>query len=363
MIHQYKPDWDITKKRLIEWWNHEYTGRALVGVTGTRKLKEYPVFPEPKTSDEKWFDHKYLTDVMEYEFQTTYYGGESIPVWNVGYPGWAQPSAYIGDGSHIQMNMQTANRDHIYKRGMLSDYGIEKFTINKNNPNYIRAEQMQKFVIKQAKGKAIPTNCTFVGSGDDFTDLRGATELIYDLFDCPEMVKKYDMHMVRQGVENCHRLFDLLDARENGATTWYKLWAPGTNNALYCDFSYNLSTSLFVEFFFEQLQFVANSFDYNIYHLDGAASLIHLGALLEIKNVHAFEVVPGVYPISPLHYIKELRQIQEAGRSLYITIKPDEILTALDNLSAKGLYLHTYVSTQEEAEAIVKIVEQESKII
>lgn len=85
----YKPDWELTKGRLCTWWAHEDFGRCAVAVT-TPKAGLQPLPPPafPEKVEDRWLDFDYLHVANEYWLSRTFYGGEAIPIWHPGYPGW-----------------------------------------------------------------------------------------------------------------------------------------------------------------------------------------------------------------------------------------------------------------------------------
>lgn len=56
-----------------------------------------------------------------------------------------------------------------------------------------------------------------------------------------------------------------------------------------------------------------------------------------------------------------LKKVQRAGKSLHINIPANEVTGALENLSAKGLYISTSCNTEEEARSLIKLAEVRSK--
>ena len=59
-----------------------------------------------------------------------------------------------------------------------------------------------------------------------------------------------------------------------------------------------------------------------------------------------------------LEYLPQLRRIQQAGKSLLIPVQPEQVQPLMENLSSRGLYLVTTVSTREEADRLIREVER-----
>ena len=57
-------------------------------------------------------------------------------------------------------------------------------------------------------------------------------------------------------------------------------------------------------------------------------------------------------------YIPEYKKIQKKGKKLYLLAQPQEIEPLLKELSPKGLYIHTQVDSEEEADRLIKDVKK-----
>ena len=70
--------------------------------------------------------------------------------------------------------------------------------------------------------------------------------------------------------------------------------------------------------------------------------------------------MPGAGKPSPLAYPDILYKVQRAGKNLHILISPEEVKTAPDMLSSRGLMIWTNANNREEAEDIIRPVEKNS---
>ena len=69
-------------------------------------------------------------------------------------------------------------------------------------------------------------------------------------------------------------------------------------------------------------------------------------------------MLPGAGKPSPIHYMPVLKRVQGKGKNLHITIPPEDVETALAELSARGLFIHTWCDTEEQARAMLKKAEE-----
>jgi len=61
-------------------------------------------------------------------------------------------------------------------------------------------------------------------------------------------------------------------------------------------------------------------------------------------------------------YPDVLKKVQKAGKNLHISIGSGEIKKALNMLSSRGLMIETWAASQQEAEDVVRYVEQNSRV-
>ena len=145
----------------------------------------------------------------------------------------------------------------------------------------------------------------------------------------------------------------------------FLIWAPGTVAKVQCDASSMLSPAMFREFFIPEIVQECAWCEYGTYHLDGPQAMkSHLNALLEVKEIANIEWTPGLGcpPTYTPEYIPLYRKIQAAGKRLYLLAQPREVELLLNELSAKGLFLCTNASSEDEANDLLKKVQVWSKV-
>lgn len=356
----YKPDWEQVKERLKMWWNHEYFGRCVILIYAKRDAKGNPPVSPEKIGD-SWFDCEYLKKWNEYHFQTTYFGGEAIPLWMPkGNPVWTQIPLYMD--AKFKLDDFTIWTEPIIDKGNLTDYDYRKFIIKPDNYWWVTARKMQQFIAEESKGKSIPMHLgPGAGSGDTLAALRSTEKLLYDLMDCPEYVAEFDRHLLKLSMQVYDTFYRIVQETSEGATSWYRIWTPGKSGVLQNDFAYMISPKMFINIFLPIIEMQTRFYDYSVYHLDGVGNFAHVDALCQLPRLHAIDVIPGEGKPSPLYYMDVLKKVQSAGKNLRISIKPDEVKTALENLSARGLMIITECNNEEEAKALVKCCEKWSK--
>ncbi len=350
----YKDDWEEAEERYRLWWNREYFGRCAMWVTAPRDNAP-PLSPPPEPADpqNKWTDLKYLFAACEYSLSRTFFGGEAFPIWEYGYPGRENIGVFLG--CNVALMPTTGWLDPILEDERLE---VRHLRISEDNRWWRFTLGAHEMAASMAKGKAIPTTGAFGGVGDSLAWLRGTERLLIDCVEQPDRVRDAEEYLLDVWIEVFERLHGILSESRNGSGGWFPLWAPGRFYAIQNDFSFNVGPDMFREIFLPVIRRHTEFLDQSIYHVDGVDAFRHVDALLELPRLGALQILPGEGKPSPLKYMPVLKKVQTAGRNLHIMIPPDEVRDALDNLSARGLFIHTWTETESEARNLLKNAEK-----
>ncbi|OGO80865.1 MAG: hypothetical protein A2Y21_04185 [Clostridiales bacterium GWC2_40_7] len=359
---KYKPDWEKTKENYIAWWAHEDFGRCAINIKAPKDGISYEEPPRlPEKLEDRWLDLDYLKELNEYRMGRAFYGGEAVPVWNAGYPGWDTISAFLG--CDVELMEETGWVNTIIDKGEIVDYNYNDITLSQDNRWWVFAKELHRFAVDQAKGKAIPGIQAISGCGDILASLRGSENLLMDCTDYPEYVRKFDQHLMRIWMNTFDILYQITKDGAEGSTNFMHLWAPGKFYIPHCDFAYMISPKMFREIFLPSIQMQVEYLDYSLYHVDGIGNFPHVDALCEIPRLQAIQILPGDGKPSALYYMNILKKVQCAGKNLQIYVKADEVEAALENLSSLGLLLIvTDCQSEDQARYIIRTTEKYSKI-
>ena len=353
----YKPDWEKTKENYLAWWAHEYFGRCAMGVTAPAKgaAGEVPP-PLPEKIEDRWLDFDYLAAMNEYKLKTTYYGGEAFPDWNPGFPGCDGHVTYLG--ADVTLKEETGWTEPIISDGALTDHDYRRLLIDEDNRWRKFGKEVRRLAVRESEGKCIPSNMAFGASGDTLAAIRGTWQLLYDMSECPDYVREFDLYLMGQWCKIYEDSYGVTKEGAEGSTCWFNLWSPGKFYAAQNDFAYMISPKMFGEVFLPSIEMQTKYLDHTVYHVDGIGNFRHLDALLGIERLQAVQILPGAGQPSPLYYMDILKKVQAAGRNLHISIAPGEVKHALDNLSARGLFIQTWCQSEDEACELLKCAEK-----
>ena len=361
---KYKPDIEQTLKRHEMWWNREDFGRCAISINAPNDNPPKNPPPElPSKVDDRWLDFDYIKESAEHRLSSHSFLADSLPVWHGGYPGHEIISAFLG--CDVTFSEHTGWIHPIIADGSLSDYNPNDIVkIDPNNHWWQHSQKFHKFMNECAAGNSFPATPAFSSVGDILADMRTSNNLLFDLLESPEMVKKFEDKIVTLWTEVFDHYYDLhKDYSFGGNVPWLGVWAPGKCYIPQNDFSIMISTQMFEEIFFDALTRKINFLDYSIYHLDGVDAFRHTDLLCSIEKLNGIQVLPGAGKPSPLHYMEVLKKVQSAGKNLHISISPDEVKFALDSLSSKGLFIETWIQTEAEGAELLQLVEKYSRFI
>ncbi|HOL49161.1 MAG TPA: hypothetical protein PK165_01565 [bacterium] len=346
----YKPDWHETKENYRKWWAHEYFGRCAIAVYAPKKnAPDIPAPPEPESIHQKWYDLDYISQVNYYNLSRTFFGAEALPIWNGGYPGHTAIPTFLG--CEVHLDMRTGWWEPILKQ---EDLTFEHLEIDENHPDYRFSIELLKRAIVEAQGKCLVSIGAFGGCGDTLAALRGTERLLFDCIERPERVREAELYLTEMWCRHYEKLYNIIKKVDEGSTCWFPLWAPGKFYASQNDFAYNISPSMFREVFLPAIKKQVEFLDYTIYHVDGIGNFNHIDALLELPELQAIQILPGAGKPSPLHFIGILKKVQKEGKNLHIAIPAGEVKTALEHLSARGLFISTSCETEDEALRLIE---------
>jgi hypothetical protein len=367
----YKPDWEQAKKRLLAWWDHEIIDRACIAVHAPKKDSKMPPFPDlqhgpwpggledvaiddHETIEHWWVDPEWNQQRSITWFENNYFGGEALPVT---YVNWGAMSMAAMYGSP-----RVFEKSSVWYPAVIDDWETFDWSFDaETNETWKTIQAIVDRQLEDAKGKYFVGTPELGNGADVLSLLRGMDILAMDLVMYPDQVKRGVDIISDTWVQLMEFMYQKTkDVNQDGdVLAWMGLWAPGRVDQIACDFSAIISPEMFVEFFMPEIIKMGNWCDYGVYHLDGPACLTHmLDILLEVEQINTIQFTPGVGfpPTTTPKYIPRLRKVLESGKNLYLLADPHEVETILSELPPEGLYMRTYVNTQEEAEDMLKKV-------
>ena len=351
---KWKEDWEMSRRRLVAFWDREIVDRCCVSVIVTDQRYQEAPMGETQEERRKW----YMDPAMVYErcrnkFDRTFFGGEGFPcIWpNLGTVGHAK---YFGINSFVYMP------ETIWFEPVIHDWEKDRIGFNEDSPALAEDLAVVSELCRLAGGDmmvSMPDNC---GNLDALSLLRGE-ELLIDFYEYPDEIERALGEISRAYRHAQAKLFNIIkDNNEGGCTHgWMNSWAPGTFAQLQADISVMLSPKLFEKFVLPELEELTGFLDYSAYHLDGMEQIRHLDMLLSLKKLDIVQWTSVAGQPKASGFLDVLKRIQAAGKCLILYPELDEIELLMRELSSYGLYLIVRTAdSREQAMDIIKTVER-----
>ncbi|MCX8082749.1 MAG: hypothetical protein N3D17_05075 [bacterium] len=354
---EFKPNFEELQPYYEAFWNCEVLDKIAVIVKA----------PKRKGSDISWFNRftpyflvtqkpDIILDAFEEYLKEVYYGGLAVPYF-LPFLGPDILSAFLG--AEIQFSPESKETSWIdWSKPLLPDYkNLEQLYIDESNPLYQKYLNLTKAAAERGKNRYIVGVTDLHSNFDALCVLRGGPDrACMDLIDYPEEAKKVINFLYKAWQKVYDDYWSIVKDIQKGSTTWIDIWAPGKMFPVQNDFSCLVSSSVYKEFFLEELLWEIEYLDYSIYHLDGVEALQHLDILLDIPKLNAIQWVSGAKfsSVSIERWIPLYQKIQAKKKAIIVYPKLHEIDIVLENLRPEGLLLSLSCSCQEEAKEVLK---------
>lgn len=365
----FKNDWEETKKRFDAFWDREYIGRCFIAITAPR-AKPISIDverKEPKNLKQKWLDPEFRLQQQLYTFAHTYYGGEAFPCFfnNLG-PGVL--ASFITD--HYVLGENTVWFD---RKPIIKDWSqAPSLDFNEESNMWQILKSMTEEFSRKSENRYFTGISDLGGNLDIAASLRGTEPLLMDLIDHSQEITSLLARIDEIWFDVYQKLYKIINRYMEGTSTWLQLWCRERWYPLQCDFSTMISSDLFAKYVKPALSREADFLDKAIYHLDGPEEIKHLDHILDIPGIYGIEWVPigKKDPVTGQYYLDQAdeqwyplyKKIQGSGKNLILRlIRPQDIKKLLDNVSAKGLFITTSCSSEEEARELITKVKQWSQ--
>lgn len=377
----YKSNWEETRQKWTDYWNHQNKGRPLMHVVARKpeiedafqeakaqgkKLYapicqgEDPTLPEDlmyKNMEDKYQNARRMVERYRHFCENHAFLAESFPNINVDF-GPGSMAGYLG--SEIKFNDDTVWFEHFIDEWE----GHPPLTFDREAKWWKRHHALVKDV-RELVGEDFYIGMPDIMENIDvLASLRGTEDTIYDTMDYPEEVAERIRQVGNAYFAYYDRFYDLVKNDSDGGScyTVFQIWGPGRTAKLQCDFAAMLSPDSFREFIQESLRQQAKKLDSVLYHLDGPDCIRHLDAILEIEEIDALQWTSGDY--GPDGTMEEWYPIydkaRKAGKSIWVKVYSGEFEDWLQNADrivkrygSHSLFLHFPEMSMEQAKTLL----------
>jgi len=350
----YSEDWENSKKRWEAFWQQEVFDRPVMRITAPRTVPVEPLYHEasytPRFADApelEFHDVHQMLRRTRHTVATIAHLGEAIPVfdhkWSVAQAlAWGCEPAYNEHAAWCHPLMPAPDE----RVSLCADENSEGWRWLMDTARYAVSEARRNFFVRPDWGNH---------TGDILVTLIGNYELLTMAIDDPERLKKL-IGEVTPSLDAIYRaMYDIVeDTGNEGTVNYIGCWSPGRCICLDCDISCMLSPADFESLFLQPIIETMLLATHRMYHLDGPGALHHLPTLLGIDELHGIQWVPGAGNEPIAQWIPMLKQIQHAGKSLWISIGAAELTLVRKELRPEGLCISIGAGSEDEARRILE---------
>jgi len=305
-----------------KWWNNEIE-RSMVPVI----IYGYnPDRPKPKClyQDGKWLNGctqglfanknvsaKEIVDCIEYELGGLEFLGDSFPMISMDFTGPGIAAAFLGGSIKLSNGGIWFYSE---KETELSDMHL------KYDPDNYWLNRIKE-ITKECKcrfGNDVVLGMPDIGGVIDIlASLRDNNNLLFDLIDCPQEVKRL-INEISNIWKIYYREISEIYCKDNYYTNWGRILSKKSSYMFQADFAYMLGPSMFDEFILPELSDNFSNVNHACYHLDGTGQLAHLDSLLSLESLKLVQWIPGSGTAPVNHWVDVYSKILDAGKKLQI---------------------------------------------
>jgi hypothetical protein len=241
---------------------------------------------------------------------------------------------------------------------------LEEIKINADLKNewFVKIREVTRLAVKTLGSRAQVAFTDLGGNLDLLSACRTPNNLLMDLIDCPDEVKRVLWEFHEAWWIYYRELAAIIEQQNLGFCPWALTWAPRRTYILQCDFASMISPDMFGEFVVPDVQKTCQQLDYAFFHLDGPGMTPHLEHLLAVKELQGIQWQPGAGASSGDTWVELVSKLLEAGKLVQLITNREKTLNAIKNFGCKNImFLVTESLTSVEAQEFLSNVRSISK--
>lgn len=343
----YKPDWPRAKERWAACWDCAPTDRPLIDVKASLAMDLAP-WPAPDDPEDLWLDEEYVCQSWMRQLESTYLGGEAVPVCPYLQAAWA-----LGCGLDVAFTQNTIWLP-VTATSMSKSVNYHP---GPQDPWRHKLEKVVHHLLDMAPGRFLVGYVVQLPVNDLLPLLRGVELFLTDLAEDCERCRQRLIETLPLWLAEFEYFRGVVDAKQRGcAWGWPGLWHPDFVMATQSDMSCMISGDMFDRYVMPELDVLGERYARLWYHLDGPEAVRHVPRLLRRSYMRAIQYVPGdgQPPNGPAH-LDLYRQVQAARRCLDLHTPPENVEFVIRHLRPEGLIVRTWASTREQADELVHL--------
>lgn len=280
------------RKTYNAWWNNELD-RPIVSII----TKGHPTTVKPTdtpllafhTAWDPQITPQMFIDAYDYDFSISKFHGDCFPRLNTSRFGAGVLAAFLG----CEPIPSPETTWFLPRR---KDIPLDQlhFEYDKESPWLRRILDFIECGMERWKGDVVICMPDLGGVLDVLASFRSAQDLLLDLYDDPDEVKRCIKEIQSAWFECFEHINSYLKPGAQGYSDWFGLYYDEPGYILQSDFSYMISPDMFREFVGWDLADSGSRMKHTVYHMDGVGQIPHLDQLTAIDSIDAIQFVPGI---------------------------------------------------------------------
>jgi hypothetical protein len=335
-------DWGRIERDWTLWWAGELD-RPIV-------MLENPfVFSPPAQFTREFLLETPIEEVLDHHqtnLEARHFYGDSWPKWwpNFG-PGIA--AGFLGANVHSTPDTATVWFEAV------EGVPIEDlhFAYDPDNVWWRRIVNLTRGAVERWGNSVSVAHTDLGGALDILASFRTTEQLLYDLYDVPDEVRRLSREIGQLWLRYYDELYAVIRKAGRGTTPWAAIWSPGRCYMHQCDFCYMISPEMFERFVLPDLAACFENLEHAFYHLDGKGQIAHLDMLLSLENLAGIQWIPGDGQPPPHQWLPLLKRIRDAGKLCQLYVSAEGARTIVRELGGRGFALYVWTPMMSPAEA------------
>jgi hypothetical protein len=342
-----KPNWDETRQRYIDFWNH--TGLVIANWGGLRpSLPPSLDAPDPGSAasvEQSYTDPVWRAKQQRNLISQQHFIGDLIPI---AAPHLGPGSLAIFLGSRPEYKPDTV----WYHPCIFDPASHPPLCLDPDNLGWLNQLAIVREMTDLSRGQYYVGCPDLIEGLDILASLRGASQLLLDMLMEPQWVHEKLAEINKAWFQAFDAIQDIICFSDgSSAFAAFYIWSPGRAVKVQCDFSAMISPDQFAKFVVPYIREQCQGTDHSLFHLDGPDCIRHLDLLLKIPELDAISWIPGAgqpHAGDPKWY-NLYRRIFDAGKSAQACSVPcAAVPDLLKAAGAKGMYIMANVAEEPE---------------
>ena len=334
-MFEFKPDLEKTMQRMEAFWERSVLERPVVQFSLEKPAAEQLPLPAAHhaTTDERWLDVEYQTELTYAQLSNRIFMGDSLPV---AFPNLGPEilAAFYGCELHF------GDYGTSWSEPILTNWEkASQIKLKWDHPYFTKLIELTDAMLARGRDKFIVGLPDFHPGGDLVAALRNPQDLAIDLIEHPEQV----ISLLAQLQPDYFQVYDFWYEKYHAIgqplTSWLDLASDSKYYIPSNDFSAMISPKMYREFFLSGIIAECRFLDRSIYHLDGPGALRHLDTILDIPELDAVQWVPGAKREGFAKWVPVYQKIQSAGKGILVYCEVSDLELVMQTLKPQGLAL------------------------